>query len=148
MATNTTNLFKDQCYTEYSIWPSRGATAKEAAEAFFKDKRTATAYTQKSITQIKTSAGDSGWLVESESYITFGGLDPAILKNAKASGLSVQLVPIEGPTQKIPIIYHEFFFHSGSLGSIRVEIMTQSANPSWRSQLDQVVLQTLQFNGN
>jgi hypothetical protein len=85
---------------------------------------------------IETSAGDSGWLVESEGYITFGGLDPAILNEAKPFESNVRLIPIKEPTQKIPIIYHDFFFHSGSLVSIRVEIMTQSANTSWRAQLD------------
>jgi hypothetical protein len=144
----TTHTFREQKITWYSIWPSGEATAKEAAEKIFTDKRTATAHTQKSLKPIKTNAGNAGWLVESESYMPYspGPPDPAFFKNAKAANQTVQLEAIDKPTQKIPIIYHDFFFHTGTLGAIHIQIMTETGNRSWRSQLDDIVLKTLRFN--
>lgn len=148
---STTDAFKEQGYTAYQIWPSTGASAKDAAEAFFNDKRTATAYTQKSIAPIKTRAGDLGWLVESEGYLLTDPVisklmfDRAFLKSTNAMQHLIKLEKNLKPSQKTPIIYHDFFFHSGTLGAIRIEIWTQEANASWRSQLDRMVLETLRF---
>jgi hypothetical protein len=142
---HTANTLKEQVATFYLISWSYAMTAREAADIFFNNKQTATAYTQKSIRPVKTSAGDSGWLVESEGYLIYGP-DPALLKNAKASGLNIQLEKSDKPSQKIPVIYHDFFFQSGNLGAIQIQIITQTANASWRSQLDRLVLDTLRFN--
>src|SRR5580692_9431349 len=45
----TPNTLKHQNLICYLVWHLNGASAKEAAEQFFTDKRSATAYTQKSI---------------------------------------------------------------------------------------------------
>jgi hypothetical protein len=135
----TTDL-KEQGHTFYTIEQSCGTTAKEAAEEFIMDIQSASAYTPTSISPVKTSAGDSGWLVESEGYL-FN--DPAIGKLARDSEFIGKT-----PGQKIPVIYHDFFFHTGKMGAIRIQIMTDTANASWRSQLDRVVLDTLRFHGS
>jgi hypothetical protein len=139
-------------YTSYLIWPSDGATAAEAAATFFNDNRSA-AFTHKSMTPIKTSAGDSGWLVETESYLFKDPaiskllLDPAFMRKTNVMDEITRLEKNVKPSQKIPVIFHDFFFHSGELGAIRVEIMTEAAEAPWRSQLDRLVLETLRFNG-
>lgn len=148
----TTNALNEHGHTAYSVWPSGGATAAEAAATFFNDNRNEWAYTHKSLTPIKTSAGDSGWLVESESYlfkdpaISKLTLDPAFMRKTNALDEITRLEKNARPSQKIPVIFHDFFFHSGNLGAIRVEIMTDSGDVSWRSQLDHLVLETLRFN--
>jgi hypothetical protein len=147
LVTNIAAPITNQTFTMYWVLPSDGAPAKDAAEAFFSNKQKTTSYTSTSIKLIKTRAGDSGWLVESEGFLMIG-TDPIDSKNAKAfdpNSLIVQLVEIK-PTKKIPIIYDDFFFHSGPLGAIHIEIMTERANISRRSQLDDLVLNTLRFN--
>jgi hypothetical protein len=150
----TTNTLKEQGFVSYSIWASGGATAKEAAEKFFTDKRTASAYTQKSLKPVNSRAGEPGWLVENDGYVNVI-TDPAVTKlmtdliSSNAVNEYAQLTKKLKPNQEIqmPIVYHDFFFHSGRLGAIRIEIMTQAANKSWRSQLDRLVLETLQLSG-
>lgn len=148
-----TNTLKEQGFTGYSIWASGGATAKEAAEKFFTDKRTASAYTQKSLKPVNTGVGEPGWLVESDGYVITDSAitklisDPAFWKSTNAVDEYVQLTKNLKPSQETPIVYHDFFFHSGPLGAIRIEIMTQAANTSWRSRLDRLVLETLRFSG-
>ena len=149
----TTNTLKEQEHVLYTVWPSGGATAKEAAETFFNDKRGAAGYAHKSIKPVKTRAGDSGWLVESDGYLIKDPaiakltLDPAFMRKTNALDEIIQLEKNVKPDQKIPVIYHDFFFHSGKLGAIHIQIMTETANSSWRSQLDRLVLDTLRFNG-
>jgi hypothetical protein len=149
----TNNMLMEKGHTLYSIWPSEGATAAEAATTFFNEELSAPAFTPKNMTPIKTSAGDSGWLVESESYLVKDPaiskliLDPVFMRKTNAVEEITQLEEKVKPSQKTPVIYHDFFFHSGKLGAIRVEIMTEAADAPWRSQLDRLVLETLRFNG-
>jgi hypothetical protein len=151
---STTNAFTEQGYTCYEIWPTSGATAKDAAESFFADKRNASVFTQKSIAPIKTRAGESGWLLESEGYLLTDPaisklmFDPTFLKNTNGLKHLIQLEKNLKPSQKTPIMYHDFFFRPGNRGAIRIEIWTQTANASWRSRLDHMVLETLRFNGS
>jgi hypothetical protein len=42
----------------------------------------------------------------------------------------------------------DFFFHSGNKGSIRIEILTRKTDSSFRSELDEMVLNTLRFDGD
>lgn len=151
----TTNTLKVQGHghTFYLIWPSDGATAAEAAATFFNDNRSTTTFTHKSLTPIKTRAGDSGWLVESEGYLVNDPaiskliLDPAFMRKTNALDEITQLEKNVNPSQKTPVIYHDFFFHSGNLGAIDVEIMTEAADISGRLELDNLVLKTLRFYG-
>src|ERR1700691_1825947 len=84
----------------YAVWPSRGSSAKEAMESFLSSK------TGESRDRVKTSAEDSGWLVETRGIIKF---HPIVLTN------SVDLLKLEKDNSKseiIPVIYHDFFFRS------------------------------------
>ena len=147
-----TNTLEQQSFTTYLIWRAGAGTARENAEAFFNGKRsTETEYCHKSIKAVKTSAGDSGWLVESEGYITSNPavrklvLDPDFMKTTNAWNEILALNKTVKPDRKIPVTFHDFFFHSGSPGAIQIEIMTHTANASWRSQMDRMVLGTLRF---
>ena len=134
-----TNVLKHG-FTSCTIFLSGGATAEKAAENFFNDKRSATAYTQKGLSPIKTNAGDSGWLVESKGSLS---LFPFVMTNTSQI---ISFMKSKTPGDDVPVIYHDFFFHAGTKGAIRIQIMTQAANPAWREELDQLVLQTLRFN--
>ena len=105
-------------WTTFTIWRSGGATTKEAAESFLASTRKDGIYTEKGLSSVRTSAGDSGCLVECEANIN-----------------------------GVRVIAHDFFFHSGNKGAIRILIVTPAADSSWRSELDQMVSQTLRFDG-
>lgn len=135
----------------FFIFPSEGNTAKGAAEGFAKslsqranapaapvapatpapnslnglDVKFVAAkplfemtspWIEKRLRPVTTAAGDSGWLVESEASTTTGKM-----------------------------IAQDYFFHSGKKGSIRIDIVTHAWNKGLRSDLDNLVLQTLRF---
>ncbi|HTV43335.1 MAG TPA: hypothetical protein VMF08_22425 [Candidatus Sulfotelmatobacter sp.] len=141
--------FSPTNWTAFFIFPSWDKTAKDAAEGLAKSlsQRTnppaalapnsfsgsglnvkllpattkpvfgmTSPYIVKGLTLITTAAGDSGWLVESEATTTAG-----------------------------KTIAHDYFFHSGKKGSIRINIVTPEWNQGLRSDLDKLVLQTLRF---
>lgn len=103
------------------------------------------------MTEVKTSAGDSGWLVESEGYLIQYSATTELMNDAflERTNPMNELLQSEKPAkdaQKIPVIYHDFFFHSGKSGAIRIQIMTDTADATRRSQLDDLALETLRFN--
>ena len=50
--------------------------------------------------------------------------DPAQLKGTNTLRDVIPMTKNLKSSQEVPIIYHDFFFHSGKLGAIRIEIMT------------------------
>lgn len=137
-AANRTNV------TMFAIFDSHGRPAKEYAESFARNTKNYT------LSPFKTVAGDSGWLLESKSDCTIGepiGKPPS-LGEFNRNGLSVQLIPADTKVIVEKVIDQQYFFHSGSKGSIRVEIMTSQWNSALRSDLDKLVLQTLSFGGS
>lgn len=130
---NLTNL------TVFAIFYNHDRPAREAAESFARNTKDYT------LSPVKTAAGDSGWLLESKHDIDIGG--PINESEFKSSGLSVHLIPASNSTVE-KVIEQQYFFHSGSKGSIRIDIMTPEWNSDLRSQLDKLVLQTLSFSGS
>ncbi len=103
--------------TMYSIWRSDVVTAKEAADRHIANMAAQSWHTEKSLNPVKTSAGDSGWLVESKGYVI---TDPAVRKfmtdptSWKGTNVLQKLTQMEKNvklSQKVPVIYHDFFFH-------------------------------------
>jgi hypothetical protein len=139
-----TNLLQPPGIASCSIWPAGDMTAKEAAEAFFKDTRSPAKYSHKHLSPVTTSARDSGWLVESKGTLRFY---PTLITNG------MDFFKLEKSNSKfeiIPVVYHDFFFRSGSSHgnkeAIRIEIITQATDSSCRSELDHLVLKTLLFS--
>jgi hypothetical protein len=130
--------------TLVAIFYGHDRPAKEAAESF------ARGYTKESLSPVRTASGDSGWLLESERVFKIGG--PITKGGFTGSGLSVQLIPAYitpvGPTVEKKFVDQQYFFHSGSKGSIRVEITTPAGNSVLRSELDKLVLRTLRFGNS
>jgi len=139
-----TNIQKNGM-TTYRIWRSNGTTAKEAAEKFIASMKPHDWEKEKSLSPAKTSAGDSGWLVESEGYINYY---PGPKKGTNAMPNLLPMMQSNAPCEKIPVVFHDFFFHVGNRGAIQIEITTGADKASWRSEMDQLVLQTLRFNEN
>jgi hypothetical protein len=148
--TGSTNLHDIASYT---ISCSSDETAKEADEKSIADMRRL--YGDGRLSTVKTSAGDSGWLLERKGC---GIAHPVWLANDPSWPVGKNILsdlPQKGQSQrpsiKISIVYHDFFFRSNSPGNqagIYVEIMTNAADSSRRAELDQLVLQTLRFNNN
>jgi len=138
-----TNLSQPPAIASCSIWPAGDVTAKEAAEAFFKDTRSAAVYSHKHLSPVATSAGDSGWLVESKGTLRFW---PTVVTN----GIDINLEKDNLKFEETPVIYHDFFFRSGNSHgnkeAIHINIMTRASDSSCRSELDHLVLQTLRFS--
>ncbi len=111
-----TNAWNETNWTSFTIFRSTGETAKDAAKLLLKNMHQLGTYTERSLGPIKTSAGDEGWLLECQA-------------NFKGNR----------------VISHDFFFHCGTKGSIRIEIVTQAKDSSWRSELDHLVLETIKF---
>jgi hypothetical protein len=126
-------------WISFTIWRSGGATAEEAADSFSASVSKGGPYAVKSSGSVRTSAGDSGWLVECDGNL---GLHQ-IATNGSAAGSPFKAAPTTG---QIRAVSHDYFFHCGNKGSIRVTIMTRAADSALRSELDQMVLQTLRFN--
>lgn len=131
-------------WTNFVIFRSSGKTARDAAESLARNMRD---YTEKSLSPVKTAAGDSGWLLESKCDFKIGEPIGGPISPGKfnRNGLTVQLIPADSRFTVEKEIDHEYFFHSGSKGSIRIEIMTPAWNQALRSELDKLVLQTLRF---
>jgi hypothetical protein len=104
-------------FTIWRTWRSAGTTAKAAAESYVTDLRRSGIYKERNVTEVKTKAGDSGYLVECEANLVQG-----------------------------PVISHDYFFHVGAKGAIRILIVTPADGAVSRSELDRLVLQTLRFN--
>jgi hypothetical protein len=134
---NPTNL------TMFAIFDSHGRPAKDAAESFARNMKDCT------LSPVKTAAGDSGWLLESRcDFKIWGPISESELNELKRGGLSVRLIPASATSTVEKIIEQQYFFHSGSKGSIRVQIMTPAWDSVLRARLDQLVLQTLRFGGS
>jgi hypothetical protein len=130
---NLTNL------TMFAIFDSYGRPAKDAAESFARNMKDYT------LSPVKTAAGDSGWLLESRGDVK---INPSISESEfTGSGLSVHLIPAFTNSAVEKVIGQQYFFHSGSKGSIRICIMTPAGDSVLRSELDKLVLQTLRFGG-
>ncbi len=114
--------------TAYEVFCSDKTTAKRGAKSFLKD----TNYIELSFSGVKTIAGDHGWLIESKRKLTVG-----TVKNPFVSQIE---------TKDFPAICHSYFFDSGKKGSLCIQITTLTDDPSWRSELDNLVLKTLQLN--
>jgi len=126
-------------YAGFTIFRFGGATAREAVDEFSKLFSRIEIYTQKGLNTVKTSAGDSGYLLECE----------ANLDNVKAPPPNLQGIKV-GDIHQIKlgqVVLQEFFFHGGNKSSIRVEILTREVDSSFRSELEKMVLETLRFDG-
>jgi hypothetical protein len=149
-ATTATNVENTQRHTSYFIWPSHGATAAEAASTFFNDEGNVPAYQHETMTEIKTSADDSGWLVESAGYLmrypaVAKLMNNAFLERTNPANELLRLEKDNNTGEKIPVIDHDYFFHSERQGAIHIQIMTDAANAALRLELDHLVLETLRF---
>jgi hypothetical protein len=141
---NKIGSLKPQKLTLYSVWPYGDANAKDAAETFLKDTRLPRTAFRKHLSPIITSAGDSGWLVESEGDLPLYHLDTLFTNGMDLSKIKTNHSKFEN----VPVIFHDYFFSSGisrNEQAVKIEIMTQTTDSSIRSQLDQLVLQTLRF---
>lgn len=126
-----------------TICRSVEATAAEAAESF-SDNLPVPA--RPALRAVKTAAGDSGWMVERKEDSVF---HPAWMVRDDIP-LSTQIQ--EGqPAQEITLVHQAFFFRSKSPGiraGLLIEITTNAADSAGRAELDQLVLQTLQFGSH
>jgi hypothetical protein len=126
-------------YAGFTIFRSRRvATVQEAADELSKVSSRIGIYTQKSFSSVKTGAGESGYLVESEANFDDVKTPPILPKIDNAIG-AVR------PIKLGRVVLQEYFFHSGSKGSIRIEILTREVDSSFRLELNQMVLKTLRF---
>jgi hypothetical protein len=134
-----------------TIWRSDDATAEETPEEFLADMRKLHGNGR----AFKTSAGDSGWLVESKDYLVchlpWLSNDPSWPLSRNILSDLPQMQQSRQPSIKVPVIFDSFFFRSESPGNkagIQIQIMTNAADSSRRAELEQLVLQTLRFNNN
>ena len=102
----------------FTLFRAHGRTAKEEAEHLLTSIKRLGLYRERSLTEVKTMSGDTGYLLECEG--TFKG---------------------------VQIITHDFFFHSEKAGCVRVLIGTRAEKVSWRSEMDSLVLDTFRFYG-
>lgn len=124
--------------TAFVIWRSGRLTAQEAAHEFSTNVWRHGDYTVNHLRPVKTSAGDSGYLVESDGSIELGRL----ATNNCPPG---SLVRFESTGQRLQVVSHDYFFHSGPEGSIRIMITTPKTDTVSQSELDRMVLETLRF---
>jgi hypothetical protein len=103
-------------FTDFTIWRSGGTIAKEEAEKLSAFMQKSGLYQKMDLRQVKTAGGETGWLLESRS--------------------------INGHSW----IAHDFFFHAGPRGCIRIMIVTSENESAWRSDLDRLILETLRFS--
>ncbi|HUA65993.1 MAG TPA: hypothetical protein VME24_09105 [Alphaproteobacteria bacterium] len=144
---NSTNWMNtiSRSFTMVAIFYSHDRPAREAAESFAKG------CTEKSLSSVETVAGDTGWLLESEHDFKIKVGPPPPMANFSGNDHNVVLKPVGGPDAHDDVekvIGQEYFFHSGSKGSIRIEIVTSAGDSAFRSELDKLVLQTLRFGGS
>ena len=102
--------------TTFALFRAHGATAKEEAERLLANIAKLSVYKERSLAEVKTASGDTGYLLECEATI-----------------------------QGVKEITHDFFFHSGKNGCVRILISTRAENVSWRSELDSLILDTFRF---
>ena len=125
-----TNALFSKKLTDYAVYSSDETTAKTAAKNLLKTPN----FVPLSFNRVKTIAGDRGWLVESKEKLTVGSV-----KNPWVSQVE---------TKEFPAICHSYFFDSGKKGSLCIRLITLPDDSSWRTNLDQLVLQTLRLNNN
>jgi hypothetical protein len=101
-----------------TIFRATGASAKDEAGgmAAMLHQRFSGAYTNITLSEIKTKAGDSGYLVASEAH--FG---------------------------EEKLMHSDFFFHVGPKGAVRILLRTRSEDVALRANLQNLILETLHF---
>lgn len=135
-----TNIFPTN-FAGFTIFRSGGVTAQEAVDTFSVISSRNGTYTKKGLSSVKTNAGDSGYLLESEANFDNVNTSTNLPKFTNAVN-NVQVIKLG------QVVLQDFFFHSGNKGSIRIEILTRKTDSSFRSELDEMVLNTLRFDGD
>jgi hypothetical protein len=134
--------------TSFAIWRASGATAEAAAGEFSASLRHR-GITNQNLTSVKTAGGEIGCLVESESTIEVGyGVGPTGKNGAKRGQIPAAILSQSqgAPLDQQRVITHNYFFHSGAKGSVRITIETPVTDAAQLAELDQLVLKTLQFD--
>ena len=103
--------------TTFTLFRAHGATAKQEAESFLASVTKRGIYKERSLAEVKTASGETGYLLECEATL-----------------------------QGVKEISHDFFFHSEKGGCVRILVVTRAGNASWRSELDSLVLNTFRYD--
>ena len=103
--------------TTFTLFRAHGATAKQEAESFLASVTKRGIYKERSLAEVKTASGETGYLLECEATL-----------------------------QGVKEISHDFFFHSEKGGCVRILVVTRAENESWRSELDSLVLNTFRYD--
>ena len=133
--------------TSFAFWRTDGPTAAASAGAFSASLRQR-GVARQCLTSVRTTGGDLGCLVESESTVELGyGVGPVLEDGAKTGSTSrtFSRQPLSAPMVQQRIISHDYFFHSGAKGCVRITIETPVTDSAQLAELDQIVLKTLQF---
>jgi hypothetical protein len=134
--------------TSFAIWRTGGETAEATAGEFFATLRER-GVTNENLTSVKTSGGDLGCLVESESTIQVGYDSSSPRKKDDKRGevpLAFSASEAGAPLAQQHVVTHDYFFHNGTKGSVRITIETAANDSGQLAELDRLVLTTLQFN--
>lgn len=134
--------------TSFAIWRAAGPNAVAAAAEFSNTLRQQ-GVTNENLVSVRTTGGEFGCLVESKSTIEVGyGVGPTIGNGAKRSQIPMAILSqSQGATlDQQQVITHNYFFHSRAKGSVRITIETPATDAAQLAELDQLVLNTLQFD--
>ena len=134
--------------TSFAISRAAGSTAEAAAGEFSSALRQR-GVTHQNLTSVQTSGGDLGCLVESESTIEVEYEVRSAAKEGPKRGqipINFSSQPLGIPLARCRVITHDYFFHNGAKGSVRITIETPEADTAQLAELDQLVLKTLQFD--